>query len=353
MTEYDFSPEAMERYQATQNRIQRWTQDTSSTNQADPYAPAIPAPQRGAQVFSAASVPMSTGTQEAWACKKQSAIEKLSGVQSSSAAAAAAAAGNEIYSYSRQSGPHGSHLTIHTQTSNGTYVQRRTYQQTTTRAAAPTGPGFSTPPPLPLYGAGSDRSRAPSNQSAYDLAATAQGSQRTRAYSTVGTIQPANIGIYAAAPCAAAHPAYQRDPGHQPRASQKSRSKSSVALSAQYHAAAQQAAPPVPTVPASFYANARAAKSSATLYAAAEPRKSKSKSTSKRAHRERHPIPPQFGLHGEYHYVTSSHISIQPVPESHSTAGQVLAHQPKQSLFKRMFHGKKGKQDTLPRSFIA
>ena len=45
MTEYDYSPEAYERYLATQNRIARWVDGTLSVNPRNPFTPATPAGQ--------------------------------------------------------------------------------------------------------------------------------------------------------------------------------------------------------------------------------------------------------------------------------------------------------------------
>ncbi|KAF9009416.1 hypothetical protein BDQ17DRAFT_1322987 [Cyathus striatus] len=45
MTEYDYSPEAYERYLATQNRIARWVDNTLQHNPRNPFTPATPAVQ--------------------------------------------------------------------------------------------------------------------------------------------------------------------------------------------------------------------------------------------------------------------------------------------------------------------
>ncbi|KAJ7889534.1 hypothetical protein B0H14DRAFT_3855734, partial [Mycena olivaceomarginata] len=131
MTEYDYSPEAVQQYLNSQMRIQQWTAVTARSSPVDPSTPPTPAlrPSVGLPPI------QNSSTQTAWAHKKQDAMRKMHAYASAAppnlTVQTPAAAGNQVYAYAQQTTPYGSQLSITQQTSDGRYVQQQSYRETT------------------------------------------------------------------------------------------------------------------------------------------------------------------------------------------------------------------------------
>ncbi|KAJ7176143.1 hypothetical protein C8R43DRAFT_1197689 [Mycena crocata] len=133
MTEYDYSPEALEAHMRGQARIVQWSSANARTQLYHPDTPPTPAIKSrslprsksqgplNAQYNGGPSPPGAVDTQAAWEQKKRIAMSKVQGDIPQ----------DQVYQYLATKTPYGTQLNITTQTSNGRYVQQRSYQQTT------------------------------------------------------------------------------------------------------------------------------------------------------------------------------------------------------------------------------
>ncbi|KAJ6553018.1 hypothetical protein B0H19DRAFT_1377719 [Mycena capillaripes] len=162
MTEYDYSPEAIQQYLQSQTRIQQWSAATARSHPCDPNTPPTPAapksialpPIHGSGTSKYATEPLASvgvETQPGWAHKKQDVMRKM---QASGGPApgsltvqtpATGPAPNQTYAYTQQTTPYGSQLSITTQTSDGRYVQQQSYRQMT-RPVHPSSGTLAVPP---------------------------------------------------------------------------------------------------------------------------------------------------------------------------------------------------------------
>ncbi|KAJ7114937.1 hypothetical protein C8R44DRAFT_880994 [Mycena epipterygia] len=147
MTEYDYSPEAVDRYMQTQSRIQHWTQVASRSQLCDPDTPPTPAfLSKGLPKSAVAPQPiayntepspgLATHTKPSWAHKKHDVLRRIQassgdGVPPALTVHTPAVPPAQVYNYTQQTNRYGSQLNITAQTSNGVYVQQHSYQQTT------------------------------------------------------------------------------------------------------------------------------------------------------------------------------------------------------------------------------
>ncbi|KAJ7476681.1 hypothetical protein FB451DRAFT_1460999 [Mycena latifolia] len=396
MTEYDYSPQAIDQYMQTQSRIQAWTTLAGQSKLCDPETPPTPAVRSQSLPRSQAHSPSAAieKTQPAWAHKKHDAMRKMqaSGVPVPPVlrvrTPAPAAAPNQVYSYSQQTTPYGSQVNISTQTSNGAYVQQQSYQQTTRAAQlAPQtlevpminyAPLARNPYPAPEHlqrpGPESVPSRRVRSKSSHSTRAPEPAGgmyappvppmpdrDRPRAHSSVrppgaaAPLQPSNgafaNGVYGAPPrtfqssvSSLQLPAgyLAASPQNYPVLGRETRkSKSSATLKSKY---AQQAQRPrvedMPPMPApqraqtGFYTVPRASKSSATLYA--EPR-----APSHRSHRHRDASMPEFGEKMSRPHPAASQMLVHSLIPLATYQEQVpLPRAKPQPLLKRIF-GKK------------
>ncbi|KAK7036020.1 hypothetical protein R3P38DRAFT_3183822 [Favolaschia claudopus] len=155
MTEYDYSPEAVDQYLKMQNRCQNWTVSNSRTQQCHPNTPPT---EYGSPATNLESLPSmhSIATQRNWDQKKADAMRKMQQFQTASAASASlqpyhqsraasrepspapvAQPVNQVYAYTQQTTPHGSQVNVNvtTQTADGRYIQQQqSYSQTNSRS---------------------------------------------------------------------------------------------------------------------------------------------------------------------------------------------------------------------------
>ncbi|KAJ6451281.1 hypothetical protein C8R45DRAFT_1125037 [Mycena sanguinolenta] len=377
MTEYDYSPEAIQQYMDSQTRIQQWSADTARSGPCDPSTPPTPAAPRSI------ALPQTQGSATV---RKMRARPNLT-IQTSPPRATAPAPANQVYAYTQRTTPYGSQVNITSQTSDGRYIQQQSYHQTTLAAPqslevppvnyaplarnpypAPEHLYHSLPRENPRVRSKSSHSERPT-QPIY-APPVPPIPERHRAHSSArpagaaAPLYPAS-GAYAngmyGAPSAASSSIHLPAAGYLPAtvaqyaAMDRAKSKSSATLNMRYatgaHARVEQALPmPVPQhaqvqAQAGFYATPRASKSSATLYA--EPhshsKSSKSKSSSKHE-RERRPAIPEFGEKMSTPHPAASQMlvhSLVPVASYKDTHPAPTTRTKQPSLFKRMFLGKR------------
>ncbi|KAJ7679511.1 hypothetical protein DFH06DRAFT_1291127 [Mycena polygramma] len=406
MTEYDYSPEAVDQYVRSQARIQQWTAQTARSRTCDPSTPPTPVAPRSIGLppsHATYGPPPLPEPQSEWTQKSQTALRKIKatgGTPPPRLAVKTPALGvpaNQVYSYKQKTTPHGSKLSITTQTTDGQYVQQQSYRETTRALHPESQQTLAVPPvnyaplahnPFPVQeqfqtlprATAPPSTRVRSKSSHSERRALPGGlappvpsmPERHRAHSNVrppgaaAPLHPATLANDMYAPPSAVSSLQLPTPYYPPPQQQmhmqqqqpqysamaKSKSKSSATLNTRYATEARrpqlQDAPPMPMsqqAQTGFYATPRASKSSATLYAA-EPRssprkssKSKSKSSSKHSHR---PPMPEFG---------------ERMSSPHPAASQMLVHslvplatyreetpEPRRvkspSLFQRIFLGK-------------
>ncbi|KAJ6622274.1 hypothetical protein B0H10DRAFT_907131 [Mycena sp. CBHHK59/15] len=317
MTEYDYSPEAYHQYMATQSRIQDWA---STTADAQPYHPDTPPtpgvttlmemqggmgpyedkalkyrPQPGSPDFVPPSRPRTAPPKDSMIYRQPSAnpaqytppVPPLPPMPQT-----------QIYNHTSQTNtPYGSQYSVTVQTTNGVYVQQKTYQQTT----QPLVPQRRVPSSQTYPMQGYPPQTYPAHHYPDHTYAPAPGpppQQRIRAQSSAAPahapVVPTQMsnGIYAAPsrsyhasvqslapPPQAMHPSAAQS-GYDTAPRETRRAKSSATLRSQHSAAHSRVAQDVPPVLGSqnqqYYTLPRASKSSATLH---------SKSSSKRSRR--------------------------------------------------------------------
>ncbi|KAJ7737067.1 hypothetical protein B0H16DRAFT_1466341 [Mycena metata] len=386
MTEYDYSPEAIDRYMQTQSRIQDWTATTARSRPVDPSTPPTPA---GLQTIGLPSIHTSG-----------KAMRKAQAPTATTARAHGAATGkpNQVYSYRQHTTPYGSQLDITSQTMDGRYIQQQTYRQTTAplapqtlavptvdyaplaqnpfpseehfnslsraspnhrlrsksghsehRSVAQPGNGIYAPPVPPIP----DRHRAQSSARPPGAAPPFQPSHGAGAYVNGGSM------MYAAPTSAVSSlqlptaylPASQEQLHYQNPSMVKAKSRSSATLKARYATEARrprvEEMPPMPAphqAQAGFYAAPRASKSSATLYAEPRrsPHKSKGKSSKSSSKQSRRPPMPEFGEKMSSPHPAASQMlvhSLIPLATYREEPAPVYGKKP--TLFARVFLGAK------------
>ncbi|KAJ6476514.1 hypothetical protein C8R47DRAFT_660692 [Mycena vitilis] len=378
MTEYDYSPEAIDQYVKSQARIQQWTVQTALSRTCDPSTPPTPVASRSIGLppsHATYGPPPLPEPQSEWTQKSQTALRKIratGGTPPPRLAVQTPALGvpaNQVYSYKQKTTRNGSKLSITSQNTDGQYVQQQSYRETTRALHPESQQTLAVPPvnyaplahnPFPVQeqfqtlpratAPPSARVRSKSSHSERRALPSEGGGlappmppmpERHRAHSNVrppgaaAPLHPANSalanGMYAP-PSAVSSlqlptpyypPQQQRQMQQQPQysAMAKIKCKSSATLNTRYATEARrpqlQDAPPMPMpqqAQTGFYATPRASKSSATLYAA-EPRSSPRKSSKSKSKSP------------------SKHSQRPPMPEfgermssPHPAASQMLVH---------------------------